>query len=132
MDATSSGLTSARPGPGGRAADPGPPGDEAPEAAVPSAVTSPVTSPAGGAVVGALWLSAMRCVGTYLVIPLLGPLLGAAAVLTLPVVLGLHVLGVGASTRATWRSWRSGRSAWALLAALLLSLNLLGVAALVS
>jgi hypothetical protein len=128
VDATSSGLTSTGPGPVGRAADPGPPGDEAVDAAVSSAVTSP----AGGAVVGALWLSAMRCVGAYLVIPLLGPLLGAAAVLALPVVLGLHVLGVGASTRATWRSWRSGRSALALLAALLLNLNLLGVAALLS
>lgn len=96
------------------------------------AAGSGLSAPAVGAVTAALWLSGLRCVGTYLVIPLLGPLLGAAAVVTLPVVAALHVLGVGASTRATWRSWRSGRSALALLAALLLSLNLLGAAALVS
>jgi sorbitol-specific phosphotransferase system component IIBC len=75
----------------------------------------------------ALWISGLRCVATYVVLPFLAPVLGATIVLAIPIVLALYALGIGASARALWRSAQRARWLAAGFAAMLLALNLLSL-----
>ncbi len=86
-----------------------------------------VATPPLGPVSVALWLSGLRCVATYLVLPFLAPVLGATIVLAIPIVLGLYALGIGASASALWRSAQRARWLAAGFAAVLLALNLLSL-----
>jgi len=79
----------------------------------------------------ALWLSGLRCVATYVVLPGLAPLLGATVVLAIPIVLALYALGIGASARALWRSAQQARWLTTGFAGVLLALNLLSLVAVV-
>jgi hypothetical protein len=75
----------------------------------------------------ALWISGLRCVVTYVVLPFLAPVLGATIVLAIPIVLALYALGIGASARALWRSAQRARWLAAGFAGVLLALNLLSL-----
>jgi hypothetical protein len=90
-----------------------------------------VEAPRLGPVSVALWLSGLRCVVTYLVLPALAPVLGATVVLAVPLILALYALGIAASVRAAWRSAQRGRWLTAGLATVLLALNVLSLVSVV-
>jgi hypothetical protein len=75
----------------------------------------------------ALVASGARCVVVYVVLPALGPVVGALTVVWVPVVLGLYALGIILSCRALRRGVTNRRWAAAMLAAVLLLLNLASV-----
>lgn len=75
----------------------------------------------------ALWVSGLRCVATYVVLPFLAPVLGATIVLAIPIVLALYALGIGASASALRRSAQRARWLAAGFAGVLLALNVLSL-----
>ncbi len=76
--------------------------------------------PVPGAILGAqrllgksLVVSAVRCTLTYLVIPVLAPVLGLAGVLAVPVSLMLTVLAIGMAISGLRRFWLADhRARW--------------------
>ena len=75
---------------------------------------------------GALWISAVRCVLTYALIPLLAPVISWAGVVATPVALGLSVLAVLLSVNSLRRVWLADyRYRWPYTAFILVVLGLL-------
>ncbi len=72
----------------------------------------------------ALMTSGARCLLMYVVLPVLGPLLGSLSLVAVPIVLGLYVLGIALSVRASRRAVTDGRWGAFVLAGGLLLLNL--------
>jgi hypothetical protein len=83
----------------------------------------------GRALSGAVWVSGVRCVLTYLALPALAPVLGATLAVAGPVIAALHVLGAALSVRALRRSVAAGRGGLAVVAGVLLLLNIIGLLA---
>jgi hypothetical protein len=82
---------------------------------------------------GAPWrlavvVSALRCVLTYVIVPVAAPMLGATTTAALPIIVCLHAAGIATSTRALHRGVRSHNDRATLISAALLSVNLLAVA----
>ena len=89
----------------------------------------PLPLDARGPVPVAIWASALRCVVSYVLVPLAAPVVGFATVVALPIVVALHAVGIGASGRGVVRGVRTDRWGTATLACALLSLNLLSLLA---
>lgn len=75
---------------------------------------------------GALWISAVRCVLTYALIPLLAPVISWAGVVATPIALVLSVLAVLLAVNSLRRVWLADyRYRWPYTAFILIVLGLL-------
>ncbi|TVR34312.1 MAG: hypothetical protein EA388_09345 [Nitriliruptor sp.] len=75
---------------------------------------------------GALWISAIRCVLTYALIPLLAPIISWAGVVATPIALALSVLAVLLAVNSLRRVWLADyRYRWPYTAFILVVLGLL-------
>ena len=75
---------------------------------------------------GALWISAVRCVLTYALIPLLVPFISWAGVVATPIALALSVLAVVLAINSLRRVWLADyRYRWPYTAFILVVLGLL-------
>ena len=90
-----------------------------------------VSAPPPGPVALAVWASALRCVCVYVALPALAPVVGAFAVLAIPVVVALYTLSIGTAVYAIRRTARDARWLACGASSTLLLLNLLGLIAVV-
>lgn len=75
---------------------------------------------------GALWISAVRCVLTYALIPLLAPFISWAGVVATPIALALSVLAVLLAVNSLRRVWLADyRYRWPYTGFILIVLGLL-------
>lgn len=75
---------------------------------------------------GALWISAIRCVLTYALIPLLAPIISWAGVVATPIALALSVLAVLLAVNSLRRVWLADyRYRWPYTAFIVVVLGLL-------
>jgi hypothetical protein len=77
----------------------------------------------------ALAASALRCLLVYVVVPVLAPVAGLLEPFTAPVVVALLAAGTGLSGRAFARALRGDSAPMTMVTSVLLSLNLLAIAA---
>lgn len=80
-----------------------------------------------GPVAVTLWVSGLRCITTYVVLPALAPALGAFVVLAVPLVLALYGLSIATATFAAQRSARERRWHVCGVSVALLMLNVLSL-----
>jgi hypothetical protein len=86
--------------------------------------------PAQRAIAGAAYVSAVRCLFTYVVLPAAAPTVGVIGDMSLPFLIAAHALGTWMSARALHRCWQSQRFLLASVAAVLLVVNLMAIAGL--
>ena len=75
----------------------------------------------------AVWVSGVRCLLTYMVLPILGPVLGLTASAKMPIVLAAYFVSVLTSTRALERAVQSRRFRFIAVACSLTLMNVVSI-----
>ncbi len=87
----------------------------------------PQVDKAASAASASIFVSAVRCLFTYVFIPALAPVLGLKSSISTPIMVALYILGITLAIRGIRLGVRTNRRGPAMLSGLVLVANLVGL-----